>query len=73
MCGEQVGAEGHPAGRLGVGVHGDLPLQVHGAGDLQPALGQLQQVRALIHTTHAVVCEFSFACETSQLSHEIET
>ena len=47
--------QGHPAGRLGVGVQGDLHLQVLGAGDLQPALSQLQQVRALSHTTHAVV------------------
>ena len=68
MCGEQIGAEGHPAGRLGVGVHGDLQLRVHGAGDLQPALGQLQQVRALIHTTQAVVLSFVIlllACEIS--------
>ena len=47
-----------PGQRLPSGhcVHGDhLQLQVHGAGDLQPALSQLQQVRALSHTTHAVV------------------
>ena len=55
MCGEQTRAEGHPAGRLCFGVHGDPQLWVHGAGDLQPALSQLQQVWVLIHTTHSVV------------------
>ena len=51
QCVGNEAGQGHPAGHLGVGVHGDLHLQVLGAGDLQPALSQLQQVRALLHTT----------------------